>query len=187
MGKSMHKTLSFIEERMVSMVKDLSVLTDAVDLKLDAVNMEISVLKRAISNAVSSDGVSSSKLRVVRLSDAEKFFMESSLLVGDAKLWWRSHVSGDAQAELRSQGIKDLPSAFAVVNGLVDFGGIEVQSSKIKQRNEGKEVENSSKGDFKKIEMGDEKTPTSVNKSRKGCFTCWSGDHRMLIFQCEQS
>ncbi|KAG8388763.1 hypothetical protein BUALT_Bualt02G0159100 [Buddleja alternifolia] len=122
-GKSMDEIPSFIEGRMVSLAEDISILTDAVDMKLDAVNVEISVLKRATGSVVSGDGGPSSKLRVsdpksfggersakelenflwdmetyfqvARVSDAEKVSMASMFLVGDAKLWWRSRVSDD--------------------------------------------------------------------------------------------
>ncbi|KAG8372953.1 hypothetical protein BUALT_Bualt12G0120700 [Buddleja alternifolia] len=283
-GKSMDEIPSFIEGRMVSLAEDISILTDAVDMKLDAVNVEISVLKRATGSVVSGDGGPSSKLRVpdpksfggersakelenflwdmetyfqvARVSDAEKVSMASMFLVGDAKLWWRSRVSDDvaanrgrietwealkkelkaqflpcnsswlareslrnlrhtgavrdyvnafsslmldiremseedklfnfmaglqgwAQAELRRQGVKDLPSAFATADSLVDFSGIEVRGSETKQRSTGNGAGNFTKGDSKNQETHDEKTPTSANKPRKGCFICGSLDHRM--------
>ncbi|KAG8387859.1 hypothetical protein BUALT_Bualt02G0065000 [Buddleja alternifolia] len=219
LGKSVNEIPSFIGGKMVSLAGDLGILTDAVDMKLEAVNVEISVLKRATESAVSAD-------------DSKKVSMASTFLVGDAKLWWRSHVSDDvaanrgkietwevlkkelktqflpsnsswlareslqklrhtgtvrdyvnpfnsltldtkdmseedklfnfmaglqgwAQTELRRQGVKDLRSAFAAADGLVDFSGIENQETQV------------------------EMTPTSTNKPRKGCFICGSMDHRM--------
>ncbi|KAG8371592.1 hypothetical protein BUALT_Bualt13G0104000 [Buddleja alternifolia] len=283
-GKSMDEIPSFIEGRMVSLAEDINILMDAFDMKLDAVNVEISVLKRATGSVVSGDGGPSSKLRVLdpksfggersakelenflwdmetyfqvaRVSDAEKVSMASMFLIGDAKLWWRFRVSDDvaanqgrietwealkkelkaqflpcnlswlareslrnlrhtgavrdyvnafsslmldiremseedklfsfmaglqgwAQAELRRQGVKDLPSAFAAADGLVDFSGIEVRGSETKQRGTGNGAGNFIKGDSKNQETNDEKTPTSANKPRKGCFICGSLDYRM--------
>ncbi|KAG8371242.1 hypothetical protein BUALT_Bualt13G0067300 [Buddleja alternifolia] len=126
LGKLVNEIPSFIEGRMVSLVEDLGILTGAVDMKLEVVNMEISVLKRATDSAMSGDGGPSSKVRVsdpksfggersakelenflwnmetyfqvARVSDAEKISMASMFLVGDAKLCWRSHVSDDVAA-----------------------------------------------------------------------------------------
>ncbi|KAG8365919.1 hypothetical protein BUALT_Bualt17G0022000 [Buddleja alternifolia] len=159
LGKSVNEIPSFIEGRMVSLAEDLGILTDAVDMKLEAVNVEISVLKRATEK----------RCQVARVSDSKKVSMASMFLVGDAKLRWRSHVSDDVaanrgkietwkfvdvdirdmseedklfnfmagmqgwdQTELRRQGVKDLPLALATADSLVDFSGIEVRGSKIK-------------------------------------------------------
>ncbi|KAG8369661.1 hypothetical protein BUALT_Bualt14G0037000 [Buddleja alternifolia] len=120
LGKSVNEIPLFIEGRMVSLAEDLSILTDAVDTTLDAVNVEINVLKRATGSVVSSDAA----------------------------------------------------------DGLVDFSGIEVRGSEVKQRSMGSDAE-ISKGDSKNQETHDEKTPKSTNKPRKGCFICVSMDHRM--------
>ncbi|KAG8378737.1 hypothetical protein BUALT_Bualt07G0016300 [Buddleja alternifolia] len=255
---------SFIEGRMVSLAEHISILMDAVELKLDAINVEISVLKRAVGSVlyrgmlrlrpsygclirsplVVREAPKNSKTscrtwrHIFKLLECEilkKVFMESMFLVGDSKLWWRFRVSDDvaanrgkietwealkkelkaqflpcnsfwlareslrklrhagavrdyviafsslmldirdrsekdkllnfmaglqgwAQAELRRQGIKDLPSAFAATDGLVDFSGIEVQGSKTKQRSTGSGAGNSTKGDSKNQETHDEKT-----------------------------
>ncbi|KAG8373421.1 hypothetical protein BUALT_Bualt11G0022500 [Buddleja alternifolia] len=189
-GKSMDEIPSFIEGRMVSLAEDISILTDAVDMNLDAVNVEISVLKRATGSVVSGDGGPSSKLRVPDpksfggersakelenfLWDMETYFQVAR--VSDAE---KVSMASWAQAELRRQGVKDLPSTFAAADGLVDFSGIEVRGSETKQRSTGSGVGNFTKGDSKNQETHDEKTPTSANKPQKGCFICGSLDHRM--------
>ncbi|KAG8381936.1 hypothetical protein BUALT_Bualt05G0024500 [Buddleja alternifolia] len=83
-GKSMDEIPSFIEGRMVSLAEDISILTDAVDMKLDAVNVEISVLKRATGSVVSGDGGPSSKLRV---PDPKSFGGERSAKELENFLW----------------------------------------------------------------------------------------------------
>ncbi|KAG8377001.1 hypothetical protein BUALT_Bualt09G0122800 [Buddleja alternifolia] len=145
-GKSMDEIPSFIEGRMVSLAEDISILTGAVDMKLDAVNVEISVLKRATGSVVSGDGGPSSKLRV---PDPKSFGGERSAKELENFLW-------------------DMETYFQVA-----------RVSDAEKRNTGNGAGNFTKGDSKNQETHDEKTPTSANKPRKGCFICGSLDHRM--------
>ncbi|KAG8366490.1 hypothetical protein BUALT_Bualt17G0085400 [Buddleja alternifolia] len=63
--KLVNKIPSFIEGRIVSMGEDLGILTDVVDLKIDVINTELSVLKRAIGDRLVD-------FRVVGGPDSEK-------------------------------------------------------------------------------------------------------------------
>ncbi|KAG8382143.1 hypothetical protein BUALT_Bualt05G0046000 [Buddleja alternifolia] len=136
---------------------------------LDVVNVEISVLKRVTGNAVSDDGVASFKLRVARVSDVETVSMKNDVAASRRKIdTWEAldkelkeqfpcaiclglygspcesrGIQGRcwAQAKLRRQCVKDLLSTFADVDSLVDFNGIEVQCSKNKQKDTGREVD----------------------------------------------
>ncbi|KAG8380946.1 hypothetical protein BUALT_Bualt06G0069400 [Buddleja alternifolia] len=160
LGESVDEIPSFIEGKMVSLAQDLGILTDAVDMKLDAINVEISMLKRATGSTVSGNGAvqdyvnafSSLMLDIRDMSEEDNLF---NFMAG---------LQGWAQAELRQQGVKDLPSAFVAMDGLVDF------SSETKQRSTGNGPGNTTKGNSKNQETHDEKTPTSTNKPRKGCF-----------------
>ncbi|KAG8373314.1 hypothetical protein BUALT_Bualt11G0011100 [Buddleja alternifolia] len=157
-GKSMDEIPSFIEGRMVSLAEDISILTDAVDMKLDAVNVEISVLKRATGSVVSGDGGPSSKLR---MPDPKSFGGERSAKELENFLW-------DMETYFQVARVSDAEKVSMAIRG-----------SETKQRSTGNGAGNFTKGDSKNQETHDEKTPTSANKPRKGCFICGSLDHRM--------
>ena len=85
-----------------------------------------------------------------------------------------------AQAELRRQGIKDLPTAMAAADGLVDYRVAGSSSEKKKGNNskksktggkDGKKFEGQNRKDGAKKGGGD-----SSNKKNKGCFLC-DGPH----------
>ncbi|KAK4403121.1 hypothetical protein Sango_1052800 [Sesamum angolense] len=94
-----------------------------------------------------------------------------------------------AQTELRRQGVKDLPSAIAAADRLVDFRVPNNCDLEKKKKDSGKKKGKSSKGwkdgKFKKKKhqevTGSENKETvqpNVDKTKKGCFLC-NGDHRM--------
>lgn len=94
-----------------------------------------------------------------------------------------------AQAELRRQGVKDLPSAIAAADRLVDFKTIGASTSEPK-RNVGKDKGKSKfvkSEKFKKkfVNRKDGETVAKETKEismtdrfKRGCFIC-NGDHRM--------
>ncbi|KAG8374924.1 hypothetical protein BUALT_Bualt10G0046200 [Buddleja alternifolia] len=121
--KSVNEIPSFIEGRIMSMGEDLGMLTDVVDLKIDVINTELSVLKRAMGGSMPNERPSSSKLKVpdlkpfcgardakelenflwdmetyfqaAKISDLEKVSITNMYLASDAKLWWRTHISAN--------------------------------------------------------------------------------------------
>ncbi|KAG8388408.1 hypothetical protein BUALT_Bualt02G0122800 [Buddleja alternifolia] len=117
---SVNEIPAFIKGRIISVAEDLSVLQDAIDLKLDAVNIEMGIVKRAVGGGSSSSepsskfkvqdlkpfkGERSSKelenflwdmeayFQAARVPDSEKVSITRMYLAGDAKLWWRSRLS----------------------------------------------------------------------------------------------
>ncbi|KAL0358225.1 UNVERIFIED_CONTAM: hypothetical protein Scaly_1508200 [Sesamum calycinum] len=94
-----------------------------------------------------------------------------------------------AQTELRRQGVKDLPSAIAVADRLVDFRVANSSNLEKKKKHYGKENEKSGNGwkdgKFKKkkhqevTRSGNKETvQPKVDRTKKGCYLC-NGDHRM--------
>ncbi|KAK4381992.1 hypothetical protein Sango_2914300 [Sesamum angolense] len=94
-----------------------------------------------------------------------------------------------AQTKLRRQGVKDLLSAIAAADRLVDFWVPNICDLENKKKDSGKEKGKSSKGwkdgKFKKKKhqevMGSENKETvqpNVDRTKKGCYLC-NGDHRM--------
>ncbi|KAL0373604.1 UNVERIFIED_CONTAM: hypothetical protein Sradi_3276100 [Sesamum radiatum] len=94
-----------------------------------------------------------------------------------------------AQTELRRQGVKDLPSAIAAADRLVDYRVTSGSDPEKKKKDSGKEKGKSGKvgkkGKFKKKKFKEvtgsgtkETTPSNVDKTKKGCYLC-NGDHRM--------
>ncbi|KAG8365904.1 hypothetical protein BUALT_Bualt17G0020500 [Buddleja alternifolia] len=61
--KSVNEIPSFIEGPIVSLGEDLSILTDVVDLKIDVINMKLSVLKKVVGGSMPDEKPSSSKLK----------------------------------------------------------------------------------------------------------------------------
>ncbi|KAL0421314.1 UNVERIFIED_CONTAM: hypothetical protein Slati_3154300 [Sesamum latifolium] len=94
-----------------------------------------------------------------------------------------------AQTELRRQGVKDMPSAIASVDRLVDFRVTSGPDSEKKKKDAGKDRGKSGKvgkdGKFKKKRnkevagLGSKDTvQPSMDRTRKGCYL-YNGDHRM--------
>ncbi|KAL0352155.1 UNVERIFIED_CONTAM: Transposon Ty3-I Gag-Pol polyprotein [Sesamum calycinum] len=183
-----------LDKRVMSAIEEASILTDAVDVRVDGVQAEVNLLKRVVGR--DDDRAPMSKVKVpdpkpfggarsvkelenfpwdmetyfqaARIPEAEKVSITSMYLTGDAKLWWRTCLSDDAvrigtrlrrgthrerlcegvqlsdagrsghvrggqtvqfpvgTADLgsdgiRRQGVKDLPSAIAAADRLVDF------------------------------------------------------------------
>ncbi|KAG8371445.1 hypothetical protein BUALT_Bualt13G0088300 [Buddleja alternifolia] len=111
---------SFIEGRIISVAEDLSILQDAIVLKLDAVNIEMGIVKKAVGGSYSSGGPSSkfevldpkpfegkrsskelenflwdmeAYFQAARVPDSKKVSITSMYLMSDTKLWWRSRLS----------------------------------------------------------------------------------------------
>ncbi|KAL0387745.1 UNVERIFIED_CONTAM: hypothetical protein Sradi_2656300 [Sesamum radiatum] len=64
-----------LDKRVMSAIEEASILTDAVDVRVDGVQAE-----------------------AARIPEAEKVSITSMYLTGDAKLWWRTRLSDDASA-----------------------------------------------------------------------------------------
>ncbi|KAG8391633.1 hypothetical protein BUALT_Bualt01G0207600 [Buddleja alternifolia] len=177
---------AFIEERIMSVAEDLSILQDVVDLKLDAVSIEMRIVKRAVGGGSFSSGPPS-KFKVPDLKpfegersskelenflwDMEAYF-QAARDVGDVEMGIEGSIpiefcllmldvkdmSGEdklfnflnglqnwAQSELRLHGIKDLQSATAAADRLVDFKIVGAPDSEQGKKNSGKD-KNQAKG-----------------------------------------
>ncbi|KAK4394206.1 hypothetical protein Sango_1891400 [Sesamum angolense] len=94
-----------VEKGLESVSDKISCLTDAVDYKLEALKTDLRLVKKAVASSGTDGSAVAPKVRVpdpkpfsARVPDAEKVSMTSMYLTGDAKLWWRSCLSGDASA-----------------------------------------------------------------------------------------
>ncbi|KAK4382005.1 hypothetical protein Sango_2915600 [Sesamum angolense] len=94
-----------------------------------------------------------------------------------------------AQTELRRQGVKDLPSAIATADRLVDFWVANSSDLEKKKKDSGKEKGKSGKrwkdGKFKKKKhqeetgLGNKETvQPNIDRTKKSCYLC-IGDHCM--------
>ncbi|KAL2231225.1 UNVERIFIED_CONTAM: hypothetical protein Sindi_1716900, partial [Sesamum indicum] len=83
-----------VEGHITSVVEDVSILIDVVDMKLDGMKTKVNLLKCVMDRE--DDRVPSSK--AVRVPDAEKLPITTMYLTGDAELWWRMHFFDDASA-----------------------------------------------------------------------------------------
>ncbi|KAL0423508.1 UNVERIFIED_CONTAM: hypothetical protein Sradi_0885600 [Sesamum radiatum] len=121
----------------------------------------------------------------VQLSDAGR----SGHVKEDKLFNFLSGLQTWAQTELRRQGVKDLPSAIAAADRLVDFRVTNNSDPEKKKKDSGKEKGKSGKGwkdgKFKKKKhqevTGSENKETvqsNVDRTKKGCYLC-NGDHRM--------
>ncbi|KAG8365880.1 hypothetical protein BUALT_Bualt17G0018000 [Buddleja alternifolia] len=86
---------SFIKGRIMLMGKDLRNLTDSIDLKIDIINTELSMLKRSVGGSILKDRPSSSKMKVLKVSNSNKVSITNMYLAVDAKLWWRTALLDD--------------------------------------------------------------------------------------------
>ncbi|KAK4391961.1 hypothetical protein Sango_1973900 [Sesamum angolense] len=108
----------------MSAIEEASILTNAVDVRVDGVQAEVNLLKRVVGR--DDDRAPMSKVKVpdpkpfggarsakelenfmwdmetyfqaARIPEAEKVSITSMYLTGDAKLWWRTRLSVDASA-----------------------------------------------------------------------------------------
>ncbi|KAG8369489.1 hypothetical protein BUALT_Bualt14G0019000 [Buddleja alternifolia] len=80
---SVNEIPAFIEGRIFSVAENLSVLQDAIDLKLDAVNIEMGIVKRAVGGGSSSGGPSSK----FKVPDPKSFEGERSSKELENFLW----------------------------------------------------------------------------------------------------
>ncbi|KAK4381519.1 hypothetical protein Sango_2961700 [Sesamum angolense] len=126
--ETLQKTVSdwpeMLDKRVMSAIEEASILTDAVDVRVDGVQAEVNLLKRAVGR--DDDRAPMSKVKVpdpkpfggarsakelenflwdmetyfqaARIPEAEKVSITSMYLTGDAKLWWRTRLSDDASA-----------------------------------------------------------------------------------------
>ncbi|KAL0317432.1 UNVERIFIED_CONTAM: hypothetical protein Sangu_2157500 [Sesamum angustifolium] len=113
-----------LDKRVMSAIEEASILTDAVDVRVDGVQAEVNLLKRVVGR--DDDRAPMSKVKVpdpkpfggarsakelenfmwdmetyfqaARIPEAEKVSITSMYLTGDAKLWWRTCLSGDPNA-----------------------------------------------------------------------------------------
>ncbi|KAL0408359.1 UNVERIFIED_CONTAM: hypothetical protein Sradi_1770300 [Sesamum radiatum] len=110
-----------VDKRVMSVVEEVSILTDAVEVKTDSMQSEVNMLKWAVDQ--DEDRAPVSKVKVpdpkpfvgarsakelenfswdieiyfqpARILDVEKVSITSMYLTGDAKLWWRTRLSND--------------------------------------------------------------------------------------------
>ncbi|KAL0344337.1 UNVERIFIED_CONTAM: hypothetical protein Sangu_1321100 [Sesamum angustifolium] len=110
-----------LDKRVMSAIEEASILTDAVDVRVDGVQAEVNLLKRVVGR--DDDRAPMSKVKVpdpkpfggarsakelenfqwdmetyfqaARIPEAEKVSITSMYLTGDAKLWWRTRLSDD--------------------------------------------------------------------------------------------
>ncbi|KAG8380919.1 hypothetical protein BUALT_Bualt06G0066700 [Buddleja alternifolia] len=148
--KSVNEIPSFIEGRIVSMGEDLSLLTDVMDLKIDAINTELSVMKRAVGSSMPDERPSSSKRQGVK--DLPSVYAAAERLVD-------FYVDGgpDSEKKKSKDGGKD--------KGKNSKYGKD-EKSKFKKAKD-------AASDWKPKESQPE-----IDRSRKGYFIC-GGDHRM--------
>ncbi|KAL0419179.1 UNVERIFIED_CONTAM: hypothetical protein Sradi_1331400 [Sesamum radiatum] len=113
-----------LDKRVTSAIDEASILTDAVDVRVDDVQAEVNLLKRVVGR--DKDCAPMSKVKVhdpkpfgsahsakelenflwdietyfqaARIPEAEKVSITSMYLTSDAKLWWRTRLSDDASA-----------------------------------------------------------------------------------------
>ncbi|KAK4383415.1 hypothetical protein Sango_2777300 [Sesamum angolense] len=247
--KAMGEWPDMLDKWVTSATKEASILTDAVDVKVDGVQAEVNLLKRLVGRDEDCAPMSKVKepypnpfggarsvkelenflwdmeacFQTARILEAKKVSITSMYLSGNAKLWWRTRLSNDASAnrnkietwevlkkelkdqflpcntswlareslrklkhagtlrdcvkefsslmldvwdmseedklfnflsgmqtwaktELRRQGVKDLPSAIATVDRLVDFRVANSCDLEKKKKDFGKEKGKSGKG-----------------------------------------
>ncbi|KAK4397821.1 hypothetical protein Sango_1257600 [Sesamum angolense] len=243
---------NMLDKRVTSAIEEASILTDAVDVRVDGVQAEVNLLKRVVGQ--DEDRAPMSKVKVpdpkpfggarsakelenflwdmetyfqaAHIPEVEKVSITSMYLNGDAKLWWRTRLSDDASTvrdyvkefsslmldvrdmseedklfnflsglqtwahtELRRQGVKDLSSAIAAADRLVDIRVANSYDPEKEKKDSGKEKGKSGKGwkdgKFKKkknqevTRLGNKETvQPNVDRTKKGCYLC-NGDHRM--------
>ncbi|KAK4403123.1 RNA-directed DNA polymerase [Sesamum angolense] len=83
-----------LDKRVTSATEEASILTDAVDVRVDGVQAEVKFLKRVVGQDEDCAPMS----KAARIPEAEKVSITSMYLTGDAKLWWRTRLSDDASA-----------------------------------------------------------------------------------------
>ncbi|KAL0386158.1 UNVERIFIED_CONTAM: hypothetical protein Sradi_3010100 [Sesamum radiatum] len=111
-------------QRVTGAIEEMSILTDGVDVRMETLQAEVNLLKRALGREEDRAPVSKVKVldpkpfggarsakelenflwdmeayfQVACILDDEKVSITSMYLTGDAKLWWRTRLSGDASA-----------------------------------------------------------------------------------------
>ncbi|KAL0402564.1 UNVERIFIED_CONTAM: hypothetical protein Slati_4286300 [Sesamum latifolium] len=193
--------LQSVKEKLGAVTDEVSCLTDVVDFKLENLKTDIRVVKRAVAGS-GTDG-SAIALKAAKVPDAEKVSITSMYLTGDAKLWWRSHLSDDASAnrerietwkvlknELKDQflpcntswvgteSLRNLRHTGTVLEFVKESSSLMLD----RQDNSGKGKAKFDKK-FKKKEKAKKvvtKTsePRAVEKPRRGCFICGNLEHR---------
>ncbi|KAK4394404.1 hypothetical protein Sango_1911200 [Sesamum angolense] len=113
-----------LDKRVMSAIEEASILTDAVDVRVDGIQAEVNLLKRVVGrdddrapmskvkvpDPKPFDGARSAKelenflwdmetyFQAARIPEAEKVSITSMYLTGDAKLWWRTRLFDDTRA-----------------------------------------------------------------------------------------
>ncbi|KAL0302202.1 UNVERIFIED_CONTAM: hypothetical protein Sangu_3114000 [Sesamum angustifolium] len=122
-----------LDKRVTSAIEEASILTDAVDVRVDGVQAEVNLLKRVVGR--DEDRAPMSKVKVPYPKPfSDKLFNFLSRL----QTW--------AQTELRRQGVKDLPTVIAAADWLVDFRVANSSDLEKKKKDSGKEKGKSGKG-----------------------------------------
>ncbi|KAL0433551.1 UNVERIFIED_CONTAM: hypothetical protein Slati_2689400 [Sesamum latifolium] len=122
--KSVGEWPDIMGQRARGAVEEMSVLIDVIDLRIDGMQADLNLLKRAVGREEDCAPLSKVKVpdpkgfggersakelenflwdmekyfQAARVPDAEKVSITSMYLTGDAKLWWRSRLSDNASA-----------------------------------------------------------------------------------------
>ncbi|KAL0393058.1 UNVERIFIED_CONTAM: hypothetical protein Sradi_2528600 [Sesamum radiatum] len=122
--KAVGEWLDMLDKRVTLTIEEDSILTDAVDVRVDGIQAEVNLLKRVVGQ--DEDRAPMSKVKVpdpkpfgsarsvkelenfqwdmetyfqaARIPEAEKVSVTSMYLTGDVELWWRTRLSDDASA-----------------------------------------------------------------------------------------
>ncbi|KAK4383413.1 hypothetical protein Sango_2777100 [Sesamum angolense] len=126
--ETLHKAVGewpdMLDKRVTSAIEKTSILTDAVDVRVDGVQAEVNLLKRVVGRDEDRAPMSKVKVpdskpfggarsakelenflwdmetyfQVARIVEAKKVSISSMYLAGDVKLWWCTRLSDDASA-----------------------------------------------------------------------------------------
>ncbi|KAL0410971.1 UNVERIFIED_CONTAM: hypothetical protein Slati_3686800 [Sesamum latifolium] len=81
-------------QRSRGAVEEMSVLTNVIDLRINGMQADLNMLKRAVGREEDRAPLS----KATKVPDAEKVSITSMYLTEDTKLWWRSRLLDDASA-----------------------------------------------------------------------------------------
>ncbi|KAL0322068.1 UNVERIFIED_CONTAM: hypothetical protein Scaly_2503200 [Sesamum calycinum] len=192
-----------LNKRVISVVEEASILTDAVEDEDRAPMSKVKVPDLKPFGGTRRAKVLENFLwdieiyfQAARIPETEKVSITSMYLIGDAKLWWRTRLSDDANAnrdKIKMWDVleKELKDQFLPCNTswLVRECLRKLKHAEKKNKDSGKEKEKSGKGwkdgKFKKknnqeiTRSGNKETAQpNVDEAKKGCYLC-NSDHRM--------
>ncbi|PIM97720.1 hypothetical protein CDL12_29808 [Handroanthus impetiginosus] len=154
----------FVEGRINSVSQDVEALTNAIDMKIDVITIEVRLLKRAVELDTADNRPSFSKVKVPKripfgkarsVNELKKFLWDIETYVQAAKVLENEKVSIMniyLVRNLHRQEMKDLSSAIATADRLLDFYGEPNPDHKKKnsRKDKGKATKSEKKDKFKK-------------------------------------